>query len=162
MNRHKKIRYFIAPIALCIALLCNTFASAGSWGPGILDNDSALDFLTQVTSTNGAELVRNALDTALTDESPLEDEQASRALAAAELVAAMKGDASNDLPAIYKEWAVRHSIDANSELVISAVDVVDRIGRDSETRELMQEGGVENFQLWQASLGKLRARLTLP
>ncbi len=40
-----------------------------------------------------------------------------------------------------------------------AVRVVDRIAKDSETQEMMQEGGTKNLQNWQASVSDLHARL---
>lgn len=147
------------PIAFCTALLCSSLASAGRWGADTLANDDALDLLAQVVPNGGAESIRSALDAALAAASPLDDERASRALAAAELVAAMVGKPSSNLPARGKEWAALHSKDANKDLVQSAVKAVDRIVRDSETLELMHEGGAKDLQEWQASVTNLQARL---
>jgi Domain of unknown function (DUF4259) len=104
-------------------------------------------------------MIRGALDAALTSVSPVNDERVSRALAAAEMVAAMVGNPSRDLPAPCKEWAVHHSKDANQDLIQSAVSAVDRVVKDSETHELMQEGGAKNLQDWQVSVTNLQARI---
>ncbi len=50
-------------------------------------------------------------------------------------------------------------MDANRYLVQSAVGAVDRIVKDSETQELMQEGGRNNLQEWQVNVANLQARL---
>ncbi|MCA1453124.1 DUF4259 domain-containing protein [Bradyrhizobium sp. BRP22] len=95
----------------------------------------------------------------MTPQSPLNDESASRALAAAEIVAAMMGSPSRHLSASCKEWAARRSRDANRDLTELAVRAVDRVGNDSETQELMQEGEGRSLQDWQASVADLKAQL---
>ncbi|WP_206600819.1 hypothetical protein [Bradyrhizobium embrapense] len=45
------------------------------------------------------------------------------------------------------------------DLVPLAVRVIDRIAKDSETQEMMQEGGTKNLQNWQANVSDLHARL---
>jgi hypothetical protein len=92
--------------------------------------------------------------------STVSDEIASRALAAAEMVAAMMGNPSLYLPAPCNEWAALHSRDANRGLIDSAVRAVDRILKDSGTQELMREGGAKNLRDWRASVTNLQARLS--
>jgi len=147
------------PIAFFTIVLCSGPASAGSWIADTLSNDHALDFLDQIVPDGGVEAIQGALDGALNSVSPVDDERASRALAAAEMVAAMVGNPSRYLPAPCKEWAVFHSKDANKDILQSAVRAVDRIISDSETRELMQEGGAKNLQDWQVSVTNLQVRL---
>src|SRR6266496_2605600 len=135
---------FAVPIAFCAIFLCSNPASAGGWAADTLSNDNASDLLGQIPN-GGVEVIRRALDAALNPASPVSDERASRALAAAEVVAAMVGNPSRYLPTPCKEWAVIHSKDANRDLIESAVRAVDRVVKDSETQELMQEGGVKNL-----------------
>ncbi len=146
-------------IAFCAVLLHSHPASAGRWAADTLSNDDASDLLNQIVTNGGLEAIRSALNAALISASPVNDEKASRALAAAEMVAAMMGDPSRHLPAPCKEWARLHSMDANRYLVQSAVGAVDRIVKDSETQELMQEGGRNNLQEWQVNVANLQARL---
>jgi hypothetical protein len=116
-----------------------------------------LDFLAQVVPNGSADEIHRALEDALA--SPVDDERGSRALAAAELVAAMVGNPSRNLPPSCKEWAALHSTDANRDLVQLAVKVIDRIVADSETQELMQEGGAKYLEEWRVSVTNLQARL---
>jgi hypothetical protein len=74
---------FAVPIAFCAVFLCSDPASAGGWAADTLSNDDASDLLGQIPN-GGVEAIRSALDAALTPESPVNDERASRALAAAE------------------------------------------------------------------------------
>jgi hypothetical protein len=149
---------FAVPIAFCAVFLCSDPASAGGWAADTLSNDDASDLLGQIPN-GGVEAIRSALDAALTPVSPVNDERASRALAAAEMVAAMVGKPSRNLPAPCKEWAVLHSKDANRDLIESAVSAVDRVVKDSEMQELIQEGGAKNLHDWQVSVTNLQARL---
>jgi len=149
---------FAVPIAFCAVFLCSDPASAGGWAADTLSNDDASDLLGQIPN-GGVEAIRSALDAALNPVSPVSDERASRALAAAEMVAAMVGNPSRYLPAPCKEWAVLHSKDANRDLIESAVRAVDRVVKGSETQELMQEGGAKNLHDWQVSVTNLQARL---
>ncbi|WP_027578816.1 DUF4259 domain-containing protein [Bradyrhizobium sp. Ai1a-2] len=155
----KRISGVALPIAFCAVLLCSGPASAGVWAADTLSNDAALDLLDQIVPNGSVELIRSALDAALTSGSPVNDEQATRALAAAEIVAAMMGSPSRHLSAPCKEWAALHSKDANRDLIELAVKAVDRVGKDSETQELMQEDGAKNLQEWQVSVTDLKSRL---
>jgi hypothetical protein len=152
-------RRFAVPIAFCAVLLCSDPVSAGGWAADTLSNDDASDLLGQIVSSSSLEAIRSALEAALTSASPVNDERALRALAAAEMVAAMIGNPSRYLPAPCKEWAVLHAKGANRDLVQLAVRAVDRVVKDSEIQELMHEGGAKNLQEWQLSVTNLQARL---
>jgi hypothetical protein len=149
---------FAVQIAFCAVFLCSPPALASGWAADTLSNDDAADLLGQIPD-GGVEAICSALDAALTPASPVSDERASRALAAAEMVAAMVGNPSRYLPAPCKAWAMLHSKDANRNLIESAVRAVDRVVKNSETQELMQEGGAKNLQDWQVSVTNLKARL---
>jgi hypothetical protein len=160
MVRARWLSGFAMPIAFCAVFLCSVPASAGGWAADTLSNDDASDILGQIVPNGSVDAIRSALDAALNSVSPVSDERASRALAAAEMVAAMVGNPSRYLPASCKAWAVLHSKDANRNLIESAVRAVDRVVKNSETQELMQEGGAKNLQDWQMSVTDLKARLT--
>ena len=154
-----RLRPLAVPIALCAILLSSNLTAAGRWEADTLSNDDASDLLGQIVPNGGVEAIRSAFDAALIPASRVNDERASRALAAAEMIAAMMGSPSGYLPAPCKEWAVLHSKDANRDLIQSAVRAVDWVVKDSETQELMQEGGAKNLQDWQVSVANLKARL---
>ncbi|MBP0115728.1 DUF4259 domain-containing protein [Bradyrhizobium vignae] len=147
-------------IAYCAVLLCPAPVSSGGWAADTLSNDNASDLLDQIVPNGSVESIRSALDAALSPVSTIGDETASRALAAAELVAAMMGNPAAHLPAPSRKWAALHSIDANRDLIDSAVRAVDRILKDSGAQELMREGGAKNLRDWQVSVTNLQARLS--
>jgi hypothetical protein len=156
----RRLSGIVVPFAFCAVFLCSDPASAGGWAADTFSNDIASDFLGQIVPNGGVETtIGGALDAVLLSVSTINDERASRALAAAEMVAAMVGNPSRHLPAPCKEWAKLHSKDANQDLVQSAVRAIDRVAKDSETQELMQEGGAKNLQDWQLSVTDLRGRL---
>jgi hypothetical protein len=134
-------------------------AFAGHWGAETIANDGASDFLEEIIQGSSTEPIRSALTGALAARSYLDDEQSSRALAAAELAAAMVGNPSRILPAPCKKWATLHSKGADTNLIQAAIKAVERISEDSETRDLMQEGGENNLREWQANIADLQARL---
>lgn len=156
----KRFSGFAMPIACCAVLLCSYPALAGGWAADTLSNDDASELLGQIVPNGSVDSIRSALDAALYPVSPVSNEIASRALAAAEMVAAMKGNPSLYLPAQCKEWAARHSRDANRDLIESAVKAVDQVVKGSETQELMREGGAKSLRDWQASVTNLQARLS--
>jgi len=146
-------------IAFCAMALYSAPISAGGWAADTLSNDDASDFFAQIAADGGVELIHSALDAALTHVSPVDDERASRALAAAEMVAAMMGNPSPNLVTPCKEWAALHSKAADQDLIWLAVRAVDRVVEDSEAKELIQEGGAKNLLDWQMSVTNLKARL---
>ena len=91
-----RFRCLAVPIAFCAVVLCSNLAAAGRWAANTLSNDDALDFLAQVVPNGSVDAIQHALEAAVV--SPVDDERASQALAAAELVAAMVGNPSGVLP----------------------------------------------------------------
>jgi hypothetical protein len=152
----------VVGIVFVALLLSSASASAGHWEPDTLANDEAADFVTRVVSRSDVGSIRGTLLAALAAASPIEDDQASRALAAAELVAVMSGKPSSRLPVPCREWAGLHSEDADKDLVQSATQVVEKIATASETKELMREGGATVSERWQASVNDLKGRLAKP
>jgi hypothetical protein len=115
----------------------------GAWGPGVLDNDGAIDFLDDLADADLGEraaLIRRALQVAVDSDDYLELYEAEAAIAAAAAVAAARlgqdladgdGDtvlAAADLPS------------AEDEVRALAVKALDRVtGADSEWRELWED-----------------------
>lgn len=153
------MRLFIIIVMFCSVLCYFGRAVAGHWGADTIANDGASDFLGEIIQSSSTEPIRTALNSVSTARSYLDDEQSSRALAAAELAAAMVGYPSRMLPAPCKEWATLHSKGADSSLIQAAIKAVERIAENSETRDLIQEGGERNLREWQANIAGLRARL---
>jgi hypothetical protein len=151
----------LATVVCLIAVVSAAFA--GAWETGPLDNDAALDFLAMAEASPDEAPLRQIFAAALADPKAfLEDEIASRAIAGAELVAAMKGSPAPELPEPALAWAKRQSPAADQSLIQLAIRAVDRIAASSETRDLWAANGEKDLPAWLAGLGELKQRLRKP
>jgi hypothetical protein len=80
------------------------------------------------------------------------------ALAAAEIIAAMHGDPSPDLPEEAEEW-IGDKILENENLRAKAEDAVVLILRNSELKEKCERS--LNFEKWQIKIQNLQKRLEI-
>ncbi|MBK8978357.1 MAG: DUF4259 domain-containing protein [Planctomycetes bacterium] len=106
----------------------------GRWGIGPFDNDHAADWLYELAEADDAEVLRDALGSALGAAIPDEIDSAL-ALAAAETVAAWCGRPAPELPEEVTEWVLTRAR-APREIVDLAWRAVDRVGRSSVMREV--------------------------
>ncbi len=132
----------------------------GAWGHTNFDNDDALDFLNGFREEPTADTLLKALAPILEtaeEEEYIEAPDASAALAAAEIVAALVGRPSptlpDEIPALL-ENLLKEKV-ANIQKV--AHKAVKQILKESELQELWAEGGEPNE--WQAVQRDLLIRL---
>jgi hypothetical protein len=132
----------------------------GAWGEGIFENDDAGDFASEVAETSGLSRVEEALDAVLETSDYLEAPAASEGLAAADIVAFLRGHAGQpgDYPEELDEWAKRTKLLPSENVLRKALLVVDRVRTEpSELLELCSEGDPTK---WLATLDALKQRLT--
>lgn len=142
------------------SMMAASLALADAWETGPLDNDAALDFLSQASRADSVAPLREIFTVILADaRSVPDDTTASRAIAAAELVAALIGVSSPDLPETANVWAKRYAVSADAALVRLAISAVNRIAASSETRALWLANGDKDLDAWLAGLTELRERL---
>jgi hypothetical protein len=115
----------------------------GAWGTASFENDDALDWLAVLEAeglqaTGGA--IQDVLD--LSDEY-LEAPICSAALAAAEVLAALRGQPAANLPPDVLAWISAHPGDPPSDLVANARAAVDAVLTDSELLELWSDRRTE-------------------
>ena len=147
----------ILVVGTAIALRVVGVAAAGAWGAGAFDNDDASDWVDALVNQGNAELVYRALKQA-SEASYIEAPLGSAAVAAAEVVAALKGKPGRDLPTHLTTWLkTQHKI-PTPEQVDLAVAVVQRVSRGpkSELQELWSES---DAHAWQAAISDLLGRL---
>lgn len=110
----------------------------GTWNATAFGNDDALDFAAELVDTGNAALIEETLRVAAEPDRDLEAPECQQALAAAEVVAAMNGRPSGDLPEDVAAWASEQGASAD-DLVALARRAVERVASDSELKELWEE-----------------------
>jgi hypothetical protein len=132
----------------------------GAWGAGVFENDDACDFAAEVAGGAGLEKVNEALEAVLETNDYLEAPSASEGLAAADVVARLRGNRgeSDAYTKAIDEWVERAKIAVNADLIAKAREVVTRVRTaPSELLELWEEGDPGE---WLNSLDELTTRLS--
>ena len=130
----------------------------GAWGPGVFENDDASDWVWELEDDTDGSVIIEALSAVVdtpVDEQP-EAPECSNALAAAEVVAAARGNRATELPSEASVWIQAHSDLVEPGLLALASGAVERIAIDSELKDLWEEAGDE---AWSAVVSDLLSRL---
>ncbi len=130
----------------------------GAWGAGVFENDDAMDFVFELSESEGWKLVRRTFRDCL-DEGYTDATQSAMALAAAEVVAAAKGHPLKELPNEIQSWVAQHREDLPAGLEDRAREVVEKV-LDDEESELRQLWAEEKSADWTAALDDLINRLS--
>jgi hypothetical protein len=129
----------------------------GAWGLGIFENDDAGDWVSQLCRGNNLNLIFATFSEILEGDVYLELPESSAALAAAEVVAALRGNPTNDLPTLITTWISSHSLPVSDDLVETAKTVVNKIHSNSELKELIEDSG--SINQWNVVVNDLISRL---
>ena len=135
-------------------------ALAGGWDTGSFDNDDALDWIYELSESEDLSVVESALQNAVDASGYLEAPTGSAAIAAAEVVAALRGKPKSELPTEVTDWVRTHQFAVGSDLVETARSAISAV-RNSESSELAQlwSDSKELADAWEADLGDLLKRL---
>jgi hypothetical protein len=128
----------------------------GAWGIGNFDNDDAADWVYELTESDGTDLLMAALEEA-TGEGYLEAPTSCVALAAAEIVAALLGNAGKAMPDEVRKWLASNDAEVDHDLLALSRAAVMRVKERSELRELWQDSA--DYQQWVALQDDLLQRL---
>lgn len=152
-----KAMQFAASTVLCF---CSCLALAGGWDVGPFDNDDALDWVWELSESEDLSVVEEALQAATRSSGYLEAPTGSVALAAAEVVAALKGKPRALLPEEVNEWVTSHALEVDERLVQAARQaiVLVRNGESSELAQLWSDSE-ELLDQWRKDLADLEMRL---
>jgi MoxR-like ATPase len=129
----------------------------GAWGYGSFENDDALDWIAELEEAEDIQLLEHTLAAAADEPDYLEVDRASKAVAAAEVVAALAGLPTAHLPEEAIDWVRAHQTMAHKDLIALALRSLDRVKRVSELAELWAEGDARE---WLRVLDELRSRLS--
>ena len=131
----------------------------GAWGVLAFDNDDANDWASRLETTADLSLVVQAFARVGDTDEYLEAPQASKALAACEVLARQPGRPGyhNAYTNRVDVWVAQHSLKPPAALLARGRSVIDRIlNENSELRQLWAEG---NPSAWLAAVEDLRNRL---
>ena len=132
----------------------------GAWGHRNFENDSAMDFVGDFLESPTEVALSDALAIVIdagADEEYIEVDEASAALAAAEMVAAANGHGSVDLPQDLSAAIKKPGFKPNEKMVKKARKAVSVVLKESELQELWAENGEPNE--WQEVQSDLLIRL---
>ena len=131
----------------------------GAWGHGSFENDDATGWVYEF-DRSGVAAVTLALEhiSKLGDGEYLEAPEASAAIAAAEIVAALRDGDQSKLPDDARSALAKHQRSlSGSPILALAPRAVERILRQSELKELCDEG--EEGEAWLKGMDALSSRL---
>lgn len=130
-----------------------------TWGSDSFENDDASDWLTDFCNAPAQELISNALSRVAEVDlfDSLEAPECTVGIAAAEVVAALKGEPNPNLPSEALNCVSRLTIKADSSLVSLALKAVESIKTDSRLKEVWDES--ENSDEWYSAVSNLEVRL---
>ena len=128
----------------------------GAWGSGSFENDDASDWLGTLDNLTPADLTR-ILTRAADDPEYLEAPAASVAVAAADVVAALRGNPAPSAPSTIEEWVKKNPQAFSEELKTLALRAMERVRGNSEVKDLWMEA--DGLNDWIAAIRELQARL---
>lgn len=130
----------------------------GTWNTGVFENDIALDWVNGLDESHNLEFLSSALDVTR-HKGYLDSDEAVIALAAAELVAALLGVPSSDLPEEARNWVEsKKHLDARPLISKAVRTIAEVLSPNSELRELWEENP-ELLAAWLAKIESLLVRL---
>lgn len=135
----------------------------GAWGCDHFANDDAMDWVVDLESASDASILRAAFEPLLDDGEYIEAPDGSVALAAAEVVAALRGKPRAELPPEVVTWVGefgRFDEPALIEAARKAVRAVSEDAERSELRQLWDEALGDDLAEWRREVADLQARLS--
>lgn|SRR5689334_15455546 len=134
----------------------------GAWGTLNFENDTALDLVYEIEE-EGANRIKIAIEAVNSreEDSFLDSDLCSEALAAIEYIAAAKDKVSEDFPEDAEEWltpANKENLLAIRNLIANSKQAIDRIKNNSELKDLWEE--TEEFEEWNKVLDGLVTRIS--
>lgn len=135
----------------------------GAWGHQNFENDAAMDFVGDFMESPSIDTIKEALRLVIeagAEEEYIETDEASAALAAAEIVAATLGRASQDAPEELGATINNVGLTVDEKLVKQARKAVEQVLKESELQELWADAGEpDEWQQVQAGLLKRLGQL---
>ncbi|MBZ0292327.1 MAG: DUF4259 domain-containing protein [Anaerolineae bacterium] len=127
------------------------------WDVRSFGNEQAQEWLKELSSSLTGDLVTEALETVDQSDIFVDSQDAERAVAACEVVAASRQKASVNNPVEVGLWVKAQKYTVSAEVVALAIRVIERIYKSSELRDLWD--GTDAAKDWRNSINDLCLRL---
>ena len=126
------------------------------WGVGSFENDDAVGWLAKLGPITRDDLTKVFLHAA---DNPgyLEAPDASVAVAAAEVIAALNGSPAAEVPPEIVEWTKANREASTPDLKALAIRALERVRRNSELKDLWLEA--DGLNDWTVAIHDLQTRL---
>jgi hypothetical protein len=131
----------------------------GTWGTRNFENDGSQDWVFEMMENKDGGMVADTLQFSLNKDGVLDTSECEDALAAAEVVAALAGKASDDFPEDPLDNLDSLNLLATPALRKLAASVVEKIRTTSEMKEVRTEEG--QLDGWDTVLADLIKRLSI-
>jgi hypothetical protein len=129
----------------------------GTWGASPFENDNASDWVWELADAKDTSVLSAALEAVISEEEEI-FEGCEEAIAAAEVVAALRGKPLAEVPEEVNAFVKEHGKKPpDAKLISLAVTAVERIGKASDLKERWDESG--DAKEWQGTLKDLLKRL---
>jgi hypothetical protein len=116
-------------------------------------------FRQALESANDSEILSEAIGLAMDAGDYLEAPEGSRLLCACEVIAALGGQPSTNLPDEVRQWVGNHKTLDASELIPIALQAIDRVlGENSELDQLWKEDENE-YLVWREKVLAIKSRM---
>ncbi len=130
----------------------------GAWAVDSFGNDAALDWVAELNDADDISILDETLSVAAESEEYVESDESCTAIAAAEVVAALRGKPTVDLPDEVTEFVARIKEKPPADLVQLAFEALERIKDSSELQELWAES--DSGPAWLKAMADLEKRLS--
>jgi hypothetical protein len=131
----------------------------GTWGASPFENDNASDWIWELAEAKDTSVLSDALEAVTSEEEEEVFEGWEEALAAAEVVAALRGKPLAELPEEVNVFVKEQGAKPPSpKLVKLAITAVERAGKASDLKERWEESG--DAKEWHDTLKDLLKRLS--
>lgn len=129
----------------------------GAWGTKTFDNDDTMDWMGEFLEARTLGFLNETLSSAA-EETYIEEPYGSSALAAAEVVAALRGNPNGPLPEELAEALTTFKPKKVNEAIVAlASKAVTRLLESSELKELWEES--EDYAEWKNNVQQLIQKL---
>lgn len=128
----------------------------GAWKAGSFDNDDALDWVSDFADKPGREFIESTLKAVIESDEYLEAPESSMAIAAAEVVAALRDAPPLTLPDEIQKVVSSGEITVDQNLIDLALKAIERVKTNSELKELWEESDASE---WLSAIASLEKRL---